>query len=142
MSTFVLVNPSSRSGATGRRIGELEVLLRKHLGAYELLATECEGDGERLACRAVERGATRLVIAGGDGTVSEAVSGLLQCGRGHAVEIGLLPLGTGRDFARLLGLGTDLEASVARLPAESDGGSTLGAFVAAGVKAASACAIS
>jgi len=89
--------------------------LRKHIGAYELLATECEGDGERLACRAVERGATRLVIAGGDGTVSEAVSGLLQCGRGHAVEIGLLPLGTGRDFARLLGLGTDLEASVARL---------------------------
>ncbi|HMJ52877.1 MAG TPA: diacylglycerol kinase family protein [Polyangiaceae bacterium] len=115
MSTFVLVNPSSRSGATGRRVAELETLLRKYVGDYQLLATECEGDGERLACLAAEQGATRLVIAGGDGTVSEALSGLLQCGRADSVEIGLLPLGTGRDFARLLGLGTDLEVSVARL---------------------------
>jgi diacylglycerol kinase (ATP) len=94
---------------------ELETLLRKYVGDYQLLFTECAGDGERLARVAVERGATRLVIAGGDGTVSEAVSGLLQCGRADAVEIGLLPVGTGRDFARLLGLGTDLEAAVARL---------------------------
>ena len=115
MSTFILVNPSSRSGATGRRIPELETLLRKYVGDYQLLLTEREGDGERLARIAAERGATCLVIAGGDGTVSEAVSGLLQCGRAYAVEIGLLPVGTGRDFARLLGLGTDLEASVARL---------------------------
>lgn len=115
MSTFVLVNPSSRSGATGRRLPELEGLLRRHVGDYQILCTEREGDGERLAVLAVDRGATRLVIAGGDGTVSEAVSGLLSCGRADAVEIGLLPLGTGRDFARVLGLGTDLEASVARL---------------------------
>jgi diacylglycerol kinase (ATP) len=80
-----------------------------------MLSTEREGDGERLARLAVERGATRLVIAGGDGTVSEALSGLLQCDRADAVEIGLLPLGTGRDFARLLGLGTELRAAVARL---------------------------
>jgi YegS/Rv2252/BmrU family lipid kinase len=116
VTTVVLVNPSSRSGATRRRVPELETLLRKYVGDYQLLSTECEGDGERLARLAAERGATRLVIAGGDGTVSEAVSGLLQGGgRADAVEIGLLPLGTGRDFARMLGLGSDLEASVARL---------------------------
>jgi len=115
VSTFLLVNPSSRSGATGRRVPEIETLMRKHVGDYQLLRTECEGDGERLACRAAERGATRLVIAGGDGTVSEAVSGLLRCGRAGDVDIGLLPLGTGHDFARLLGLGDDLESTVARL---------------------------
>jgi diacylglycerol kinase (ATP) len=115
VSTFVLVNPRSRSGATGRRIAELEILLKKYVGDYELLRTECQGDGERLARLAAERGATRLVIAGGDGTVSEAVSGLLRCGRADAIDVGLLPLGTGRDFARMLGLGTDLETSVARL---------------------------
>jgi diacylglycerol kinase (ATP) len=115
MSTFVLVNPRSRSGKTGRRLAELRTLLEKHIGAYELLSTEREGDGLRLARMAADRGATRLVIAGGDGTVSEALSGLLESGRGSDVEIGLLPLGTGRDFGRLLGLGTDLETSVARL---------------------------
>jgi YegS/Rv2252/BmrU family lipid kinase len=110
-----LVNPSSRSGATASRLPELEALLRKHVGDYQILFTEREGDGERLAAVAAERGATRLVIAGGDGTVSEVVSGLLQSARAEAVEIALLPLGTGRDFARLLGLGTDLDVSVARL---------------------------
>src|SRR5688500_1639855 len=89
--------------------------MQKHVGDYQLLRTECEGDGERLACLAAERGASRLVIAGGDGTVSEAVSGRLQCGRADTIEIGLLPLGTGHDFARLLGLGNDLQTSVARL---------------------------
>jgi YegS/Rv2252/BmrU family lipid kinase len=113
-STFVLLNPKSRSGATGRRIGELEALLGRYVGAYELACTERAGDGERLARLAAERGATRIVIAGGDGTASEAVDGLLQMGRGD-IEIALLPLGTGRDFARGLGLGTDLEACVARI---------------------------
>ena len=115
MSTFLLVNPSSGSGATGRRVSELEDLMRKHVGDYQLLSTECEGDGERLARLAAERGATRLVIAGGDGTVNEAVSGLLACGRAGVVDVGLLPLGTGHDFARLLGLDSDLESTVARL---------------------------
>ena len=115
MSTFVLVNPLSQSGATGRRVAELEKLLRQHLGDVRVLSTECEGDAERLARVAVEQGATRLVIAGGDGTVSEALSGLLRSGGADGVEIGLLPLGTGRDFARLLGLGSDLRASVERL---------------------------
>lgn len=115
MSTFVLVNPSSQSGATGRRVPELDALLKKHVGDYQLLCTEREGDAERLAQLAVERGATRLVIAGGDGTASEAVSGVLRSGGEKTVEIGLLPLGTGRDFARLLGLGVDLDACVARL---------------------------
>jgi diacylglycerol kinase (ATP) len=114
VSTFVLVNPSSRSGTTGRRIPEIEALLRQHVGEYQLLRTASAGDGERLARQAVEGGATRLLIAGGDGTASEAVNGLLQCHRAADVEIGLLPLGTGGDFARVLGLGTDLAISIGR----------------------------
>jgi YegS/Rv2252/BmrU family lipid kinase len=115
VSTFVLVNPASRSGATRKRLPELERLLYQYVGRYELLRTEREGDGDRLARLAVERGAKKLVIAGGDGTVSEAVSGLLDAGRADAVDIALLPLGTGRDFARVLKLGSNLEACVGRI---------------------------
>lgn len=114
-STFVLVNPKSRSGATGRRIDELEALLRQYVGPYELACTERAGDGERLARMAAERGATRVVIAGGDGTASEALTGIFRTKRADEVEVALLPLGTGRDFARMLDLGTDLETSVARI---------------------------
>ena len=113
--TFVILNPKSRSGATGRKKDELEALLRRYVGTYELHCTERAGDGERLAELAAKRGATRLVIAGGDGTASEALNGLLRAGRAGDVEIALLPLGTGRDLARMLALGTDLETCVARL---------------------------
>jgi YegS/Rv2252/BmrU family lipid kinase len=111
----VIVNPSSRSGATGRRIPELERLLQIHVGDFRLLPTAQAGDGERLALEAALQGATRVIVAGGDGTVSEVVSGLLRSADASDIELGLLPLGTGHDFARLLKLGTNLEAAVARL---------------------------
>jgi YegS/Rv2252/BmrU family lipid kinase len=115
MSTFVIVNPKSRLGETERRMPELSRLLDQHLGPHTLLETTQEGDGERLACVAVDGGATRIVVAGGDGTMSEVVSGLMHAGALSRVEVASLPLGTGRDYARLLGLGRDMRASVERI---------------------------
>ena len=45
----------------------------------------------------------RIVAAGGDGTVHEVVNGLMRAG-GKAV-LGVIPLGSGDDFAKLLGAG-------------------------------------
>ncbi len=115
MKTFVIVNPKSRLGETGQRSAELARLLSQHVRDHVLLTTEHEGDGERLAQQARAEGATRIVVAGGDGTVSEVVTGLLAEEGKTEIELGLLPLGTGRDFARMLKLGRDLEAAVARL---------------------------
>ncbi len=115
MKTFVIVNPKSRLGQTGERVEELARLLTKHVAEHVLLTTCREGDGERLAREAQAAGATRIVVAGGDGTVSEVVTGLLAEHGKTAIELGLLPLGTGRDFARLLRLGRELEPAVARL---------------------------
>lgn len=115
MSTFVIANPKSRLGQTGERLPELRILLLRHLGEHTLLETTGEGDGERLAREALSRGAARIVVAGGDGTVSEVVTGLLRESDKTDVALGLLPLGTGRDFARLLGLGSDLEQAIRRL---------------------------
>ena len=57
----------------------------------------------------------RLVVAGGDGTTSEVVTGLLGAGLGERVEIGLLPLGSGCDFARGLGLAREPGAAIENL---------------------------
>lgn len=113
--TVVIANPTSRSGATGRRLPELERLLRVHVGDFRLYCTERARHAESLARDAVGAGATRIVVAGGDGTVSEALSGILHERAQCAVELGLLPLGSGRDFARSIGAGTDLERAVERL---------------------------
>jgi len=62
---------------------------------------------QRVLDDAVAQGARRILVGGGDGTVSCAVSHLL----GRNVTLGVLPLGTGNDFARSLGIPASVEAA-------------------------------
>ena len=102
----MILNPASRGG---RRAGwaEFEARLVGALGALEVERTRGPGDAARLAREAARAGVSRVLVAGGDGTLSEAVNGLLAAGLGNAVELGLLPFGTGSDFARALGMPAD-----------------------------------
>ena len=60
--------------------------------------------------RALDEGVDRLVVAGGDGTVNQVVAALAP--DFPAVEVAILPLGTGNDFARSLGIEKDVEQAV------------------------------
>jgi YegS/Rv2252/BmrU family lipid kinase len=100
----VVANPVSRHGTTGRRWPRLEAQLRDAFGALEVQTTRGPGDAERIAGEAARAGVRRIVVAGGDGTVSQVASGVLAAGLGREVELGVLPLGTGGDLARSLGI--------------------------------------
>jgi len=115
--TLLVVNPESQNGATGRRWRKLENRLRAALGAFEVEFTRVPGDAERLAREAARAGIGRIVVAGGDGTLSEVANGLLDADLAGRTEIGLLPFGTGGDFSRGLGLSRDLAAAIAILDA-------------------------
>ena len=78
--------------------------MREVLGPFDLEWTRGPRDAERIAREAARDGAARIVVAGGDGTVSEVASGLLQAGLGDAVDLALLPLGTGADLPRGVGV--------------------------------------
>jgi diacylglycerol kinase (ATP) len=111
MRTCVIVNPNAGS------VGEIAAL-RETLGRLPetaVLLTEKPGDAETLAARALTSGAGQVVAAGGDGTLNEVVNGL-AAGFGRA-RLGLLPLGTGNDFARSIGVPADLEDALAVLAA-------------------------
>ncbi len=118
-ATLVIANPRSRSGATGRRIEALRSVLRRRLGEFEIESTRGPRDAERIAREAARAGVERLVVAGGDGTTSEVVTGLLAAGLGDAVQIALLPLGTGGDLARALGVPRDVDAALERIASGS-----------------------
>lgn len=117
MRVLVIVNPRSRGGATARRWPAVEAHLRAALGPVEVETTRGPRDAERIAREGVRAGAELLVVAGGDGTLSETVAGLLGAGPGASAELAPLPLGTGGDFVRGLGLATDLDAAIARIAA-------------------------
>jgi lipid kinase YegS len=53
---------------------------------------------------AIDEGASRIVVGGGDGTLNAAVDVLMSTGAPKTVSLGLLPLGTGNDFAKSAGI--------------------------------------
>jgi diacylglycerol kinase (ATP) len=113
--TLVIVNPKSRGGATGRRWPAVEAKLRDALGAVEIERTRGPRDAERIAREGVRAGADLVIAAGGDGTASEVVSGILGAGLGGYTELALLPLGTGGDLARTLGLAGSVDDAIVRI---------------------------
>jgi len=111
--TCIIVNPNAGSA------GELEHL-RETLGKLpnvDLRVTEKEGDAREIAAEAVRSGADLVVAAGGDGTLNEVVNGLMNSLKGDSerVRLGLLPLGTGNDFARSINVPADFDAALALL---------------------------
>jgi YegS/Rv2252/BmrU family lipid kinase len=110
--TLVVVNPRSRGGATRRRFASLEPRLRDCLGSFEVEWTRAPRDAERIAREGVRAGIERIVIAGGDGTTSEVVSGLLGAELGDYAEVAPLPLGTGGDLMRTLEVPRQLDRAL------------------------------
>jgi diacylglycerol kinase (ATP) len=102
--TLLVVNPASRSGATERGFAGIERRLRDALGEYDLAWTKAPRDAVRIAREAATAGYERLLVGGGDGTASEIATGLLGAGRNEDVTLGFLPLGTGGDLLRTLGI--------------------------------------
>ena len=102
--TLLVVNPASRAGATERGFSAIEASLRGALGSYDLAWTKGPRDAVGIAREAATAGYARLLVGGGDGTASEIATGLLGAGRNEDVTLGFLPLGTGGDLLRTLGI--------------------------------------
>lgn len=101
-----LVNPAAGRGTGAARLGLLRRLAAEH-GA-ELQVSESGEDLVARARRAASDGVERLVVVGGDGTMHQAVQGLA----GSPCALGLVPLGSGNDFATVLGAPDDLSTAV------------------------------
>ena len=67
--------------------------------------TTGEGHANALASEAATAGADAILAAGGDGTLNQVVNGIMKSGN-TSVPVGIIPLGTGNDFARFAGIGS------------------------------------
>jgi len=105
----IIVNPAAAGGRLGREWSQTGKRLAQWGLEAPVVFTEAPGHATELAAAAVADGVTRIVVAGGDGTVCEAAEGLYRAGAG---ELAILPLGTGNDGARTLGVPEGLEAAV------------------------------
>lgn len=103
--TVIIYNPQSGSGTHADTVGA-----RADLFGYALQRTEHAGEAITLTEAAVEDGYSTVVAGGGDGTVNEVVRGIDRADAFDDVTFGVLPLGTGNNFAKQVGV-TDLETA-------------------------------
>jgi YegS/Rv2252/BmrU family lipid kinase len=113
----ILLNPTAGNGNGLRTLPQIEHLLTQHGVSFDLVRTERPGHGIELTRQAVKDGYRVIIAAGGDGTVNEAINGLMQCKlEGLTLPpLGVISVGRGNDFAGSMGIPTDLEGAVQAL---------------------------
>ena len=105
----VILNPYAGRWLALQRKPEVEAALRSADIDYELVQTERPGHGIQLTAQAVREGFSPIISAGGDGSISEVVNGLIEAaGDEVPPPLGIMPLGTANDFVVNLNLPTDL----------------------------------
>ena len=111
----LIANPSSGREQAAAHAQAIAAGLRRSYSGLEVLFTTGDGDAEEAAAQAVADGCTTIFVAGGDGTVNEAVNGVVAAGALERVRFGIVPLGTGNDFATALGIPPEVEAALETL---------------------------
>ena len=108
--SLVILNRTAHRGRGARILDRLERALRQHGIEYEIHQTQHPGHASQLvASQGCEF--ERIIVCGGDGTLHEALQGLnLQRQR-----LGLIPCGTGNDFAWMNHIPRRIEDAVARI---------------------------
>lgn len=109
----IIANPVSGGDHAPDVLLGLNERLRPALGDLDIVLTTEQGDATRAAAQAAADGYDHLYVAGGDGTLNEVINGAASVAGGlERITFGLLPLGTGNDFARALGIPEDLPGAV------------------------------
>ena len=98
----LFLNPTAGRGRAGRRQNRILELLQQTNLPVDLHQSQAVGNLEERVRDQVDRGANRIVVAGGDGSVYEAVNGLMRSA--NEAALGVIPTGTGNDFAKACGI--------------------------------------
>lgn len=108
----LIVNPRSNQG---RAAADLQALLPemeanwKNLSIFE---TQAKNHATELATEQVAKGASVIIVMGGDGTLNEVVNAL---GEKSKIPLGIIPCGSGNDTAKSFGWSQDGKSQVRRL---------------------------
>lgn len=114
---LVILNPTSGRGNGARTKDALATALKRASLRFTLIETNAPGHAIELARRGFGEGYETVAAAGGDGTISEVVNGLMQSATndGKGGRLGVLPIGSGNDFADMMGISRDLEEAAKRI---------------------------
>lgn len=111
--TLIILNPHAADGRAGELWSTIEPLLWEYLGELVVAITQSSADVAQHIHHAYDVGLTRVISIGGDGTNHSLINALAHHNEAHPdapqMQYGMLPIGTGRDWARSLGIPFDVE---------------------------------
>jgi len=115
MKTAAIVNPRAAHGRCARRWEAQQRALRDVVGPMKFCPTEGPGHATALARTLLREGYDHILSAGGDGTHFEVVNGWMEEGApiNAQARLTVLPMGTGSDFAKSLGIAPGLRGIAA-----------------------------
>jgi YegS/Rv2252/BmrU family lipid kinase len=117
MRAFVVVNPHSANGRTGRDWAAIERNLRGIYSQLDIRTTSRRGEATGYVRNALQEGHGEIIAVGGDGTINEAVNGFFDAEGSMAPDavFSFVTSGTGGDFRKSFGIAPGWAAAVARL---------------------------
>lgn len=106
----IIANPAAQSGEAAKAATRFYDAITKRLGHddCDLALTRHPGHAIDLAAHA-ENNYDTLIVIGGDGIVHEAVNGLMSVSEENRPTLGVVPLGSGNDYALTIGMPSDLK---------------------------------
>ncbi len=114
----IIINPKSGKRAFRAQRIYLWKLLRKRHEPFAYRVTKYAGHAIELARELAEKGYDEILVLGGDGTLSEAVNGIMRSSltaeRKAKIQLGLMPRGTGNDWGRYWNLDKNFKESLRR----------------------------
>lgn len=111
---FVILNPHAGAGRGRKDKAVIIRILNKADIPFELSVSEFPRHTIQLTIEAVENGFRKLIVAGGDGTLNEAVNGIFtqnSCPP-EEITIGVIPVGTGNDWIKTFGIPNEYQEAV------------------------------
>ena len=101
----IILNPMADMGNAWRIARDLRSITEQH-GGVDWSGTVYPGHAIDLARQAGEQGYDMLIAMGGDGTVHEVINGLMKVSEEKRPALGVVPAGSGNDFAHAIGVPT------------------------------------
>jgi diacylglycerol kinase (ATP) len=101
--TKIILNPNADLGRAWRAAADIRPIVEEFGGA-DWAGTVYPTHATELARQAALDGYELVIAAGGDGTVHEVINGLMQVPAKQRPRLGVIPMGSGNDFAHATGL--------------------------------------
>lgn len=107
-----IVNPIA-GGKHGKKtrgvLAKIEQILKDKALEYKIHFTRQKGHAKAITKTIIEKGATDVVVVGGDGTLHEVINGFHSFDKAN---LGLIPCGTGNDFAQAVNIPKNVEKAL------------------------------